>query len=253
MGQRTLAADALAHAKLSTAQLRLLTEAVKTAGPMELPRLLDAFGQSTDANVGRDLLAALNAATARAGLRPETLKPLLTKYGPAVVKDAESLLSSLEGDTGKQKVRLEEILATMPAGDVRRGQGVFNGTKAVCATCHAIGYLGGNIGPDLTRIGSIRSERDLLESIVFPSASFVRGYEPVVVVTRDGKVVTGVPRKDAPDEVVLVTGANQEIRIPREEIDEMQPGRVSIMPAGLDQQLTMQELADLVAFLKACR
>ena len=45
----------------------------------------------------------------------------------------------------------------------------------------------------------------------------------------------------------------QEFRIPREEIDEMIPGRTSIMPAGLDQQLSMQELADLVAFLKASR
>ena len=107
----------------------------------------------------------------------------------------------------------------------------------------------------VTGVGAIRSGHDLLEAIVFPSASFVRGYEPYVVTTRDGKVYTGVLRKDAPDEVVLVSGTAgiQEFRIPREEIDEMIPGRTSVMPAGLDQQLTMQELADLVAFLKASR
>jgi putative heme-binding domain-containing protein len=138
-------------------------------------------------------------------------------------------------------------------GDVRRGQAVFNGAKASCAACHAIGYLGGTVGPDLTHIGKIRSERDLLESIVFPSASFVRSYEPMLVTTKSGKTHNGVIRKDAPDEIVLATGINQEVRIARKDIEDIQPSKVSIMPAGLDQQLGSQELADLVAFLKACQ
>ncbi len=250
---RTLAAEALAHARLSPAQLLRLADALKMAGPMEMSRLLEAFAQSGDDKVGDALVGALQSSPARSGLRAEVLKPVLAKYGTAVQKRAQQLLASLDAGAGQQKAHLEDLLGKLPAGDVRRGQAVFNSPKAACATCHAIGYLGGNIGPDLTRIGGIRTERDLLESIVFPSASFVRGYEPVLVTTRDGKTVNGVPRKDAPDEVILVTGANQEVRIPREEIDEMQPGRISIMPAGLEQQLSVQNLADLVAFLRACR
>jgi putative heme-binding domain-containing protein len=130
---------------------------------------------------------------------------------------------------------------------------VFYSTKAACSSCHAIGYLGGNIGPDLTHIGKIRNERDLLESIVFPSASFVRSYEPWLVTTKDGRVHNGVLRKDAPDEIVLATNATEEVRILRSDIEDMQPSKVSIMPAGLDQLLTPRELADLVAFLKACK
>jgi putative heme-binding domain-containing protein len=122
--------------------------------------------------------------------------------------------------------------------------------KAACATCHQFGYLGGNVGPDLTRIGSIRNERDLLESIAFPSASFVRSYESVVVATKDGKVVSGILKKDAPDEVILAVNATETARIAREDIDEVRPSTVSVMPSGLDQQLSRQELADLVAFLK---
>ena len=136
---------------------------------------------------------------------------------------------------------------------MRRGQAVFNSSKAACSSCHAIGYLGGKVGPDLTQIGKIRSERDLLESIVFPSASLVRSYEPVQVTTKSGKVHNGLVRKDAPDEIVLVTGANQEARIARDDVEEVQPSKVSVMPAGLDRQLTSRELADLVAFLKACK
>ena len=130
---------------------------------------------------------------------------------------------------------------------------MFNSQKAACFTCHAIGYLGGKLGPDLTHIGKIRTERDLLESIVFPSASFVRGYEPVVVTMKDGRVFNGIIRKDTADEVVLATGATQEERISREEIDDLRPSQVSVMPAGFEQQVTPQELADLIAFLRACK
>jgi putative heme-binding domain-containing protein len=250
---RTVAADVLGKARLSSEQLLALTETIRTAGPMEVDRLLDAFGQSTDEKVGRALLAALKESPARANLHAESLKPRLAKFGPAVAKQAEQLYALLEADTAQQRAKLEELLANLKDGDVRRGQLVFNSQKAACSACHAIGYLGGKVGPDLTRIGSIRSERDLLESIVFPSASFVRSYEPVVVATKDGKTHNGLIRKDAPDEIVLATGVNQEERIARADIEEIQPSKVSIMPAGLDQQLTPRELADLVAFLKACK
>ena len=107
------------------------------------------------------------------------------------------------------------------------------------------------MGPDLTRIGRIRSERDLLEAIVYPSASFVRSYEPMVIVTTQGQIFSGVLRNSAEDEVLLGIDAEKEVRIAREDIEEMQPGKVSTMPAALDKQLTIQQLSDLVAFLKA--
>ena len=109
------------------------------------------------------------------------------------------------------------------------------------------------MGPDLTRIGSVRTERDLLESIVFPSLSFVRSYEPVAVATHEGRVFSGLVKQDSADELVLVVAADKEEHVARSDIEELRPGTISVMPAGLDQQLTLQELADLVAFLKACR
>ncbi|MGI8964817.1 MAG: hypothetical protein ACR2H1_01880, partial [Limisphaerales bacterium] len=94
-------------------------------------------------------------------------------------------------------------------------------------------------------------ERDLLEALVYPSASFVRSYEPMSVTTTAGDDYSGVLKKDGADEIVLVTGPNAEVKIPRKDISEMRPGTVSTMPAGLDEQLEKQELADLMAFLKA--
>jgi putative heme-binding domain-containing protein len=170
-----------------------------------------------------------------------------------VQQKGEALLASLNVDSARQSQRLDTLLAAAEDGDVRRGQVIFNSPKAACVSCHAIGYLGGKIGPDLTRIGQVRTGRDLLEAIVFPSVSFARGYEPVVVRTRSGETHTGVLRGDLPDEVVLATLTRDETRIPRSEIVDLQPATVSLMPPGLDEQLTRQELADLIAFLKAAR
>jgi putative heme-binding domain-containing protein len=93
----------------------------------------------------------------------------------------------------------------------------------------------------------------MLESILFPNASFVRSYEPVSVITRDGLIYNGVIRQDGVDELTLALAADKFVTIPRLEIEEILPSKTSIMPAGLDKQLSQQELADLLAFLKASK
>jgi putative heme-binding domain-containing protein len=113
-----------------------------------------------------------------------------------------------------------------------------------------MGHAGGLVGPDLSHIGEARTERDLLESILYPSLSFVRSYEPVLVVTADGRTINGTVVDETESEYVLATGVDQQIRLRRDEVDELEPSLVSIMPGGLDGQLSVQEMADLVAFLK---
>jgi putative heme-binding domain-containing protein len=249
--QRLAAAQALGQARLGRGQLLDLTTAVGSAGPLEIDRLLAAFDQTDDREVGERLVAALKAGKGVRGLRADALRARLTRFGPDVLKQAEPLLADLNPDAAKQKAHVEELLASLPKGDVRRGQAVFNSPRAACVSCHAIGYVGGNVGPDLTRVGQARAERDLLESVVYPSASIVQSFEPVVVVTTDGDVQSGIVRRNDADEVVLVTGPQQEVRIPRARVKEIRPSAVSVMPEGLEQQLSRQELADLLAFLKA--
>jgi putative heme-binding domain-containing protein len=81
----------------------------------------------------------------------------------------------------------------------------------------------------------------------------VRSYEPVKVDRADGRTHSGILKKDTPEEVILTLSATEEIRIPRTEIENITPGKVSVMPSGLDQQLSQQDLADLLAFLKASK
>ena len=251
--ERSAAADVLSRARLTTSQLLTLADALRTTGPLEVDRLLGAFEQATDEALGLKLVKVLGESSALSSLRVDAIKQHLAKYGPAVQAAALGLYARLNADAAKQKARVDQLLTKLSSGDVRRGQIVFHSEKAACYTCHAIGYRGGNVGPDLTKVGQVRSERDLLEAIVYPSASFIRSFEPVVVATEDGKVYNGLLRNETSDEILLITGANQEARIPRADIEEIRPSTVSVMPAGLDQQLTTQELADLVAFLKACR
>ena len=247
---RALAVDVLTGARLSRPQLDELAESLVTTGPMELKRLLAAFDNSREERLGLKLVAALQRAPAAASIPEEELRARLAKFGDGVSRRAESLLVAIRGQRKEKRKLMESILALSKGGDVRRGQRVFHGTKAACASCHALGYLGGRVGPDLTRIGRTRSDRDLLEAILFPSASFVRSYEPTVLVTADGEVITGVVRDETEREVVLSIDAQKVIRVPHDQVEQRHPGKLSIMPAGLEKQLTRQELADLVMFLK---
>ncbi|HEY6168632.1 MAG TPA: PVC-type heme-binding CxxCH protein [Verrucomicrobiae bacterium] len=247
---RNAAASVLAKARISAKQQLALAETMKGVSPLELPRLLPAFERNANEELGLKLVASLKDSSGLRGLRVDLLKPLLAKYPKPVQEAGESLLITLNADAAKQAGHLGQLAAQLPAGDIRRGQAIFLSQKAACSTCHAIGYGGGHLGPDLTNIGKVRTERDLLEAIVYPSASFVRSYEPFTVVTKSGEDFTGIIKKDAPDEIILATGPETEQRVARADITEVRPGSVSIMPQGLEDVLTKQELGDLVTFLK---
>jgi putative heme-binding domain-containing protein len=249
---RLRAATSFERARLDESQLLALTAAIPTAGPMELPRLLPAFDQSGDPLIGAALLDALSLAKGRSNVSPDLLRPRLAKYPEAVRRRGEELLATWRSDAARQARELDVLVAGVRGGDHVRGQMLFNSAKAACNACHAIGYKGGTIGPDLTSIGQIRSERDLLEAIVFPNASFARGFESVVVTTTTGEAVTGVLKSEGED-IVLGLADGQERRIPRADVADMQPGTISLMPAGFAEQLSRQELADLLAFLKGTR
>ncbi|HEY2147952.1 MAG TPA: hypothetical protein VGH32_08445, partial [Pirellulales bacterium] len=252
-GERGAALDAIARAKLSRDQLLSLSAALGQLGPVEVDRLLEAFQQSRDEEVGLALAGELGHYEMLTSLRIDMIKPRLSKYPATVQKAADALYSRIDAGLAQQAVKLERILHELPAGDVRRGQAVFQSAKVSCTSCHAIGYLGGRVGPDLTLIAKIRTKRDLVESIVFPSASIVRSYEPVMIETRSGMVYNGLIKQETADQVELVTGPDRMVRIAKSDIEETRPSKTSVMPAGMDQILTRQELADLVEFLQTCK
>lgn len=127
---------------------------------------------------------------------------------------------------------------------VDRGRALF---EKQCANCHTIFGRGGKIGPDLT--GAQRTNLDyLLENMIAPSAAVSRDYQMETIVTDSGRVVTGLVVAQSPLSLTVQT-INDRILIPVDEIDDRQKSRVSMMPAGLLDDWTDAQVADLIRFL----
>ncbi len=250
--QRSLAAEVLAAARLRPEQQKALAKLLRSTGPIERQRLLPSF-RNAPRDVLVALLAALSTPTPLPGLRPDDIKELFEPLGPAGRAEASRFIAILNARSQQQKSQIEQLLPLVRNGDPRRGKEVFHSSKAACSSCHQIAYLGGNRGPALTQIGAIRTDGDLLESILMPSVTIVQGYDPWVVVTKDGKVLNGLVAGETSEEIVLATGPEETVRLRRDEIEAPKPSTTSIMPEGMGQLLTPRELADLVAFLKTCR
>jgi putative membrane-bound dehydrogenase-like protein len=250
IANRSLAVDFLTTTPLTSKRLQHVARQLPGTGAMELQPLMAVFAKSTDQQVGDVLVASLLAAPAATSLFPHRLQEVVSGFGNDVAARAEPLLAKIEEENRSKVERVEQVLALLPTADIRRGLRVFQSKQASCIACHQRGYLGGNIGPDLNRIGQIRSERDMLESILFPSLTFVRSYEPMSIVTDEGLVHNGLIRDETEDAITLQLDAQKSVVIPTSTIEERQMGNVSIMPAGLEKQLSPQELADLVKYLK---
>lgn len=249
---RSLAAQVLGKAKLSEEQLTMLAgNPVAKADSVALLALLEAYRGGQNATVGQTLVVALGANPfAEEVLSAPQLGDLLAGYPEAVRTAAQPLLDRITARQAERIKRLAELEPLLSGGDVGRGRAVFYSQKSQCSACHAVGREGGTLGPDLTAIGAIRSGRDILEAIVFPSASFVPGYEPMRVETKDDVITGNLVREDA-SSVVVKLNAMVEQRIPRGDIKSIKPGAVSVMPEGLAAGLTKEELLDLLAFLQA--
>lgn len=249
--ERQQAAGVLAQATLSDDQLvSLAATQVATADAFMLPRLVTAFDRSTSAAVGVALVRALEQATDRLDVISERdLAARLARFPEPVPSQAAPLMLALRQRQNARLKRLESIDATLAGGDVDAGRRLFFG-KATCSTCHAVGRQGAAFGPDLSNIGEIRSRHDILEAILYPSASFAREYETWRVRTKTGEN-TGVIKEQLPDAIVMETGPGAAMRIPRMSVVAVEPVEFSVMPPGLEQMLTPTELADLMAYLEA--
>jgi putative heme-binding domain-containing protein len=131
-------------------------------------------------------------------------------------------------------------------GDAERGRATF--TKATCAACHDGGRA---VGPSLVGVGKRFSRDDLLTAILQPSKDVSPRYRPTRIVTTDDKAYTGIIVYEATDGVILQTGADTTVRVAGAAIASKKQVEVSLMPAGLIDQLTAAEIADLVAYLSS--
>jgi putative membrane-bound dehydrogenase-like protein len=248
---RLTAAEILGRCRLDDTQTGTLLKTLRGEALISPAVLLPALKRSVTRTTGPALLDYL-ADSVRHGWRPgeEELGKLLQSLPGASRERSEAVLALLRQSAEKQRARLAQFEPLLTGGDAAKGKGVFFSAKAACSTCHAIGSQGGRIGPDLTKIGTVRSGRDILEAIVLPSSTIAQGYENYQVVTKDGRVAGGVIARQSADVMVLRDSSGAEWRFQRGEIETMQRQPLSLMPEGLERQLSEQEFRDLLAFLQ---
>ncbi|WP_421826991.1 PVC-type heme-binding CxxCH protein [Larkinella sp.] len=248
---RQQAVRLLNHAELTNDQLLVIARTqLGKADAFLLPPLLSAFEGNRDEQVGQELITALQVVSGRLDNVPEQdFQNLLKPFPASVQTQAAPLLVKLKSLHAERLAHLQNLEARLTGGDVGEGRKLFYG-KASCSTCHAVGAEGGRFGPDLTNIGEIRSQHDILEAIVYPSASFAREYETFRVFTKNTSY-TGILKEQLPESVVIELGPAPGVRIARSEITTIEPQTLSMMPPGLDQQLNPAEMAHLIAFLNA--
>ncbi len=152
--------------------------------------------------------------------------------------------------TGEGAALPEKAAFVDLAGDPVRGREVFFRSEgAQCARCHRIDGDGGEIGPELTRIGAKLGLDGLFDSIVNPSAAIAPEYEVWVFRARGQGYLSGYLRRQSEEEVEIVEATGAMIKLKSEEVLERRKSAVSLMPTGLTEAINVQELADLVAFL----
>jgi putative heme-binding domain-containing protein len=150
------------------------------------------------------------------------------------------------GEMDQEISRLARALAE-GHGDPYNGKRLFT---AACASCHLLFNQGGDIGPDLTSFNR-RDENNLLLAIVNPSAEVREGYENFSVEMRDERALSGFIVEQDDRRVILRGFDGQNVVLPRDEIDSLQPAGMSLMPEGLTTGLDDQQARDLFAYLRS--
>ena len=232
--------------------------------PTITARVLELYGSMPSAvkSASRELLFS-RAASASAFLTRAEADPALAKEVPTAQVRMIAALSSKELDARVRKIwgnvgqgTPEEKLATMrrfnndlraAPGDVKAGIRVYN---QLCARCHKLHGSGGDLGMELTN--SNRKDRNyLLTQIVDPSVYIRKEYMSYEARTKSGRVMSGLMAEQDGASVTLMDADYRKTRIPRSDIADLKESEVSIMPEGLLEKLTPQQLRDLFAYLQS--
>jgi putative heme-binding domain-containing protein len=157
---------------------------------------------------------------------------------------------------GAQKFDLDAFraYARKHRGDPERGRKLFFDPKGVaCIKCHAVRGQGGQVGPDMAGIGLRYNREDLMTSVLEPSKQIANGYETLIITTAEGKQLAGVFKGETGDTVRLMDAEGKLHTILKKDIDERRISPISTMPNGLADGMTLQDFADLIAYLEARR
>lgn len=237
---QSLVANDAAAAELVVTRLPHVTPAV---GEIALNQLASQLAGQ------RAIAAGITAGTVSVSGLSADVRRLLSDARDQPVRDvmAQHLAAATQVPAGELYRRYADALAA--AADLEQGAKVF---QRVCASCHAPPAGRELVGPELTTVSDQPAEQILL-SILEPNREVNARYLRVQIVTLDGQVFSGITTAETEQSVVLVDSQGLAITIAREDIDELQVSNESLMPAELDKEITVEQMRDLIAYVRSLR
>jgi putative membrane-bound dehydrogenase-like protein len=223
----------------------ILLKAWKGYGPALRSEVLDVLFQRPDR-----VKVVLDALQDKRIIRFEidaARRQRLLQHKDAGIRDRAAKVFAGALDPDRQKViKAYQAVLTMK-GDPRRGLAIFTKT---CASCHRLAGVGHEVGPDLASVGD-KSPQGLLTSILDPNRAVEARYLNYTATTKDGRSFTGVLANETGNSITLVEPEGKKRVILRKDLDELTSSGKSVMPEGLEKDLKMQDLADLIAFVRS--
>ncbi len=131
----------------------------------------------------------------------------------------------------------------------RRGKKLF---EKHCSACHRIAGIGTQVGPDISDT-RVKTPLQLLTDIVQPNRAIDANYISYTAITTDGRVLTGIIVEETPQAITLQQQGGKKITLLRSELEQLASNGVSLMPEGLERNMSLQDMADLISFLKHWR
>ncbi|MEZ6132662.1 MAG: CehA/McbA family metallohydrolase [Planctomycetaceae bacterium] len=193
------------------------------------------------------LLRAVQADTMNAASISATQRePLLNHRDRSIATLAADVFETSHQTARADIIRRYQAALQLPA-DEAPGSRIF---KRDCSTCHRVGSVGHAIGPDLTS-SAAKDSAALLTHILDPNCYLLPTFETYVIVDTNGRTHTGMIAAQTATSVTLKQAENKTETILRGNIDEMQTTGKSLMPEGFEQKISLQEMADLLTFLKS--
>ena len=162
-----------------------------------------------------------------------------------------AFLASLNGEGIKKK--WDAYLAS--PGDPAKGKKLFFDSegKANCGKCHTVNGQGGKVGPQLSFVGTSRTQAFLLESILNPKAVIASGYSSVLILSKKGKFITGVKMNEDDSSIDLMNKEGNALHISKDDIKKYKTQKISLMPGNFKDILTKDEVRHLLAYLSSLK
>jgi putative membrane-bound dehydrogenase-like protein len=224
---------------------RQLLAGWKSFGPAIRRDVIDAV-LHRPARLG-DLFHAIEAREIARGEIERDVKQLLMNHPNTAIRNRARALfaGDVSGDRGKIVAVYRPALAQ--PGRVERGRDVY---ERRCATCHRFGNAGHAVGPDIVSVQN-KSPADLLIAILDPSREAQPNFIAYNVVTAQGAVYSGIIAAESAAGVTLRRAEGKEDKILRNQIEEIVSTGKSLMPEGLEKDISPDQMADLIAFIKS--